>query len=169
MFDKILTLFGKRAPHPCMQWPLMDIVTPAFRTADHQIGDLKFGAPLDGAMQFGAPDEVEADAEGSTCLVYAKAGFFLEFDRAGLISTAYFVGPDECTPPYAQLKYSEPVIDSHRLTASHDPKAIQELFGSPRSVDEDEDETILYYESNGLTTEFEFSADGRLKRVNMYS
>ncbi len=168
MFKKLQSLFSEK-PHPCMQWPEMELSTPAFRTADQQIGDLKFGAPLDGAMQFGAPDQVEPGAEGSTCLVYAKAGFLLEFDKVGLISTAYFVGHDDYTPPYANLRHCTPVIDSHLVTSEFGPEKIQELFGVPKSVDQDEDETILFYEGNGLTTEFEFNQHGRLKRVNMYT
>ena len=167
MFKKLQKFFGAE-PHPSMQWPQLEIQTPAFQTSTRAVADLTFGSGIDGAMMFGAPDEVRPLDGGGVNLVYAKAGFQLEFDQDSLTCVAFFVSKDEYQPDTPGLTHCEPIVDGHKFGPSHSPAQVQDLLGAPKSVDEDEDETILDYERNGLTLEFEFTAAGALKRLSLF-
>lgn len=168
MLRKLLGVFVKVDRNPCSDWPPVEITTPPLNTGAQQVGYIRMGAPIDMARPLGAPDSIQTLEGNAINLVYAKAGFQLEFSGDALSSVAYFVAEDQFQPDASSLRYSEPVIDSHTLTGSHGFSGIEELFGSPLSIDRDTDETILYYRMNDLTVEFELGTRGMLKRVNVY-
>lgn len=168
MFRKLIEMFTSAFPNPCADWPKLDVVTPTFDTEKRRVGDLEFGAPLSMAKSFGKPDAVEPVEDDAMNLVYARAGFQLEFTNEAFSCVAFFVAQDGLQPDLPELSFSEPVVNSRKLTSSHDAAMFENVFGVPSSVDQDDSETILYYRFGGLTVEFELGAAGKLKRVNSY-
>jgi hypothetical protein len=161
---------GTRRSDPTADWPEVGAAPPEVALDQPAIGRLKFGSPLEEARYLGKPDSCRSLAPTYLELVYAKAGFQLDYENNGLAYAAFFVGPDPCQPRVGELGYCAPQLrGGRRFSSATTRKDLIGVFGQPRSVDDlDDDETILYFGAKGLVLEFELNATGCLKRWNLY-
>jgi hypothetical protein len=165
-------LFGIR-PDPTKDWPPTSAPAPVFHLQRKSAGSIRFGTPFTDAQTFGRPDHFKGDPAKSCDLLYARAGYELEYEGGGLVALIYFVGPDEYGPTHEALTYSRPMIAldesrTHELHADSNAEALVEIFGTPESADVDEDESILVWELGDFTVEAELNPQSRLKRLNIY-
>jgi len=155
---------------PTADWPSAPAVAPEVCLETPAIGRLKFGSPLDEARYFGKPD-ISRGREGDCReLLYAKAGFQLDFERGRLAYVAFFVGRDPYQPPVNGLAYCAPQLrGGHRFSGDTTREDLIGVLGEPESIDDaDQDEVVLSFFAKGLVLEFELNAEGRLKRWNLY-
>jgi hypothetical protein len=168
MLHRLLSLVKRSAPDdPTRTWPQMAIAAPRVDSAQNAIGPLHFGEELAAARVLGRPASLRWTQPGYCELLYAPAGFQIDFDAGRLAYATFFIAADSGRPRGASIVFSTPVVDGTRLTGTLSMKRIEALFGMPAAKDVDEDETILNYLRGKLTIEFEGSAAG-LKRVNVY-
>jgi len=165
------SVLGGVASHdPTIAWSLTgDLPTPEVQFATRRIGPLAFGAPLAEAQCFGRPDLFRRRHHDYFELVYARAGFQLDFEGGRLAYGAFFVGPDEFDPACRSLRYSRPHEAGGASFSDQTTKeTLVEIFGPPVSVDRDAQEIVVHFTRNGLTLEFELNGKGCLKRWNLY-
>lgn len=163
IFDKLL---GRR-PNPTEHWPRVSMPAPDINLSQGTIGPLRFGDDLASANVFGRPDMFRWTQSDYCQLVYAGAGFQIDFDSGKLACAAFFVGPDTHLPVGAS--FSKPrFFPSARFSKDTSQKEIEAVFGAPKSRDCDDDEILLFYEVKALTIEFECTPAGLLKRSNIY-
>ena len=169
MFKKLRKLLTKDTEDPSVDWPILETATPDIDTAERRVGPLNLGDDVSKASIFGKPDLFDRVDSDTFNLIYARAGFQIEFQKDKLTFIAYFVADDPFGPDCSNLNYCAPKIDGTLLNESFRAEDIDAGFGSPESVDKDSDETILFYRLNSLPVEFELNVPGQLKRVNIYS
>lgn len=172
MFSAFQNLFNTLSGRPDLSprtWPPSTLTEPpAFDTRHSSLGPLRFGDPLEHAQVLGRPDRFEQTAPHYHELLYAHAGFQIDFDSGRFAYVAFFIAADNDLPASAPITFSQPVLDSHRLSPATSLRDIEALVGPPKSRATDADETLLFYEKNGLTLEFEFMSSGLLKRLNLF-
>ena len=139
-----------------------------------RFGKIQFGDSFETAAFLGRPDHVSWIQKNYCALVYASGGFQIDYDNAKFVYLAFYIGLDDFVPKQKPMAFSKPKIlgcEPGRLELSSDIDRLrlEGLFGTAKSVDVDDDETILYYSRQGITMEFELDANkGRLKRWNLY-
>ncbi len=168
-FDQILG----RKPDPTARWGEFQLPIPDFDMVEMRFGKLKFGDGLEAAAFLGRPAQVQWPREDYCELLYAAGGFQIDFDNGKFAYLALLIGPDPCVPTDVAFTYAKPRLrgasqESVRLTESTRRAELEKLLGAPTTADEDKDETVLSYEWDRLTMEFEFTPDGRLKRWNLF-
>ncbi len=169
MLNLLARFFAGPRTVPPGEWPISTITEPPrFNSSRRAFGPLRFGDALESASAFGRPDHFLKSEDDYWELIYAQAGFQIDFDADRLAYIAYFIAPDACLPKAAPITFSQPVIDSHRLSSTTSPEHVETLFGPPKSREEEENELVLSYDENGLTMEFEFTSTTSLKRLNIY-
>src|SRR5262245_11299033 len=156
----------KGSPDLTADWPQASGPTPAIDCARESIGGLRFGDDLELARKFGRPDRFRWTQPDYCELLYAPAGFQIDFEARRLAYAAFFVGPDEHVPSVPAMSFSSLQVDSTLVSRETSSKQIEAAFGRPSSQDVDAEESVLFYPRGKLTLEFEFSAAGMLKRVN---
>lgn len=132
------------------------------------IGSLRFGDELAGARVLGRPDRARWTQPGYCELLYASAGFQIDFDADRLAYAAFFIAADSSGPDGASIVFSTPSLDGIRVTADLSLQRVEALLGVPMARSVDQDETILSYVRGKLTIEFEGSASDQLKRLNVF-
>jgi hypothetical protein len=155
---------------PTADWLQIATLAPDVCLDTPAIGRLKFGGALDEARSLGKPDSCRRVELNYLELVYAKAGFQLDFENDRLVYAAFFIGPDAGQPPIGGLVHCSPrTLAGARFSKETTREDLIGVFGEPESIDDaDEDESILCFFAKGLVLEFELNADGRLKRWNLY-
>jgi hypothetical protein len=161
-------LFGRR-PDPTWDWPIEVPAVPDLDLSRMALGSLRFGDAVEAARGLGRPDRFRWKDGGYCELLYARAGFQLDFEDGRLCYMAFFIGADADGPSHPALSPSEPRIRGESpLTAETGKDDLQRRFGPPGSEDSDDDETVLYYRRDRVTMEFELDGMGHLKRWNLY-
>jgi hypothetical protein len=156
-------------PDPTVDWPDQGESTPDFDWSTLSFGPLRFGDPVDRAAAFGRPDTFRWTQPGYCELVYARSGFLLQFDRGGFAYVAWLIGPDPRRPDVDDARYSTPSLDGElTLTARTRSDTIRARLGEPLSEDAATADSVLIYAGEGVVLEFEFDAEGSLKRWNVY-
>lgn len=168
MLERLLSMLKRSAPDPTREWPRTGIATPPVDTRRGTIGPLSFGRELAAARVWGRPDSLRWTQPDYCELVYAAAGFQVDFDAGRLAYVAYFIADDASLPKKTPVVFSTPVVDGTRLTSGLSAKRIEGLFGPPDASDREEDEWVLTYVRGPVTAEFEGAEAGTLKRVNAY-
>lgn len=154
---------------PTEEWGPSPSRLPSLDWSALRFGPLGFGDALEDAAALGRPDAFRWTQPGYCELLYARAGFQIDFDRGCFAYLAYFIGPDPAGPMHPQLTYCTPELDDElALTRDVRVQDIKSRLGPPFSEDIEVDETVLFYEGGGVVLEFEFDARGRLKRWNLY-
>jgi len=167
MLRSLLNTLTGRRPDPTEGWPQISLSAPDIDSSQGGIGPLRFGDELATAHLFGRPDIFRWIQPDYCEMVYTRAGFQIDFDKGRMAYAAFFLGPDSHL--LAGASFSAPRLDSSsRLSRDIQLKQIETVFGHPKSRDTDAEEIILFYEKNGLTIEFEATATGELKRLNVY-
>jgi hypothetical protein len=164
------SVLGGAAFHdPTVEWSFVpDLPTPVIRLSGRLIGPLGFGAPLAAAQVFGRPGQFRRVHHDYFELVYARAGFQLDFEADRLAYAAFFVGPD-AFEPRQNLHYCRPVeAEAGQFSGQTTQEVLEQSFGKPVSIDRDEQETIVNFARDGLVLEFELNQGGKLKRWNLY-
>lgn len=150
-----------------VDWPRQSTVAPGIDTVGGKLGPVKFGTNLDSARFFGRPDQFSWTQRGYCELIYAKAGFQIDYDSGQLGYAAFFIGPDLLLP--AGVFFSAPTLDSSfRLSSDTSLAQVNSAIGPPKSQDRDDEEAITVYEKGILTLELEWNPKGKLKRLNVY-
>jgi len=163
-------LAGQYSDHAVLDWPVIDAPAPEVNVAENRFGRLKFGAPLDDAHYLGKPESCRRIGRDYLELVYARAGFQVDFDHGLLAYGAFFVGPDEAQPATEGLTYCFPALEGGpRFTPQTSRADLEKVFGPPDQVDAmDADDVIVTFRKGDLVLEFEMNLAGGLKRWNIY-
>ena len=157
------------AGNPTERWMDGSAIAPPFDWSLLRFGPISFGDPLAAAEPLGKPDTFRWTQPGYCELLYARAGFQIDFDRGCFAYLAYFIGPDLTGPVHPDLQFSTPSLDDEvALTRDVHMDDLKARLGPPVSEDGDAEETVLFYVGGGVVLEFEFDAEGRLKRWNLY-
>jgi hypothetical protein len=161
-------LFGLQKD-PTADWPILVQSTPEVDCTRRMVSSMHFGDPWTVARQFGRPDRFRWIQPGYCELIYAQAGWQMDFDQDRFAYVAFFIGPDCYVPTMCPpISFSRPHVDGMTLSCETTQAQVEQKFGPPRSRDRDEDETILFYAGSALTLEFELTPAGNLKRLNIY-
>lgn len=165
----LLNFFFGRKTDPTASWPVTSFTLPEINLQVGSIGPVKPGSPLNKAIIFGKPDSFKWSKDGNCELLYARQGFLLEYENQLLVYFAFFIDDDEFLPAHPDLAFSRPLIKGHgQLSADTDRQTLASWLGAPSSEDIDSEETILVYNRNSLTIEFELNTSGHLKRLNVF-
>ncbi len=169
ILDRILG----RPADPTAQWGQFQPPIPDFDLVEMKFGKLKFGAGYDAASFLGRPAKIRWPRKDYGELIYPDGGFQMDFDNGKFAYLAFQIGPDPCVPTDIKFIHSKPRLrgasqESVRLTESTSRADLEKLLGAPTTTDEDKDETVISYEWDRLTMEFEFTPAGRLKRWNLF-
>ncbi len=173
MIEALQRLFGNRSD-PTANWGPFHLPTPDFNIASMTFGALRFGEEFQAASFLGRPDHFQWTMPKYCELLYALGGFQLDFKDGKFAYAAFFLGPDRHLPKHRNLQFSKPCLrgfipDGLHLSPDLVRSDIAKFFGQPKTVDEDADETILFYERQSVTMEFELDGKHeRLKRWNVY-
>jgi hypothetical protein len=166
---KLVERFLHDSSDPTERWAPAVWTAPAFDWSDLRFGPICFGDPLERAEPLGRPDIFRRTLPGYCEMIYLRAGFQIDFDDGRFAYIAYFIASDPQEENHPDMGYSTPVLDDE-LTLTPDVLAddIKQKLGPPSDEQIDIDETVLVYAGGGIVVEFEFDADGRLKRWNLY-
>ncbi len=156
------------APDFIAGWPELPVSAPAVDLAGGGIGPLSFGCALEAARVFGRPTRFARPQRDHCELLYAPAGFQLDFDGGHLAYAAFFVAADELLPDPSITFCEVRLRGIGVLTWAATPRDAEALLGRPTSRDDDSDESVWCYEKETITLELEFGDTGRLKRVNVF-
>lgn len=161
-------LFGRRAD-PTKDWPAEEGEAPECDLSRMAFGPLCFGSPIEAARCFGRPDRFRWKTGDYCELLYARAGFQLDFEEGRLAYVAFFIGEDESSSLHPTAATAQPRIrGGARLTSQVGRQELLDYFGVPVSEESSDDEAILYYGRGVVTMECELDANGHLKRWNLY-
>lgn len=157
------------AGDPTETWPPASADVPAIDWSELRFGPIAFGDPLECAAGLGRPDRFRWTQPGYCELLYARSGFQIDFDRGRFAYLAWFIGPDPANPQHDAMNFGTPTLDEDfALTRDTHIEQVRARLGPATSEDVDDHETVLFYTGGGIVLEFEFDADGRLKRWNLY-
>ena len=163
----ISKLTGERLD-PTRAWPVSSPATPVVDLARRTIGSLRFGDPIDGAHVFGRPDRFRWSQKDYCELLYAGAGFQIDFDAGRFVYVAFFVGSGAGLPESSDLRFTSVRIDGGEISSKSSVSDLQTLFGRPLSDDREDEEIVVCYVRNGLIIEFEAAPSGTLSRVGIF-
>ncbi|EKD81463.1 MAG: hypothetical protein ACD_39C01795G0002 [uncultured bacterium] len=150
-------------------WPVRDFVMPDFDLASMTFGPLHFGCELACAQFFGRPDLFTWKGKDYCKLLFARAGFQIDFEDGHLCYIAFFIGPDEFLPEHQALVFSQPnLAQGRRFNRQTSTADLKKFLGEVESEDIDSDEIIITFLRSGITLEFELTTDGFLKRWNLF-
>jgi hypothetical protein len=154
---------------PTRDWPAGPAGAPPFDWSLLRFGPICFGDVLECAQPLGRPDVFRWTQPGYCELLYARAGFQINFDRGCFAYLAYFIAPDTTGPVHTNMQYSTPALDDEvALTRDILIADLKARLGPPLSEDVSGDETVLFYVGGGVVLEFAFDGAGHLKRWNLY-
>lgn len=167
----ILDLILGRRKDPTREWGKTISELPEYDLEQMRFGTLRFGDPINAASSLGRPEQFQFIQAEYCELIYASLGFQIDFEEGRLACILFFIGPDEFQPKDPKLRFSKPRVrgclsKNVQLSEAVDRSELERMFGSPKSVDVDDDETILFYELRGTTMEFEF--DGKTGRLKLW-
>lgn len=168
MLERLLSKLKPTLPDPTREWPRTGIATPPVDTDRGTVGSLRFGSEIAAARGWGRPDLLRWTQPDYCELLYAAAGFQVDFAAGRLAYAAFLIAEDESLPTGMPIVFSTPTVDGTRLTSGMSAKRIKGFFGPPQVDDHDGDEWVLTYVRGAVTAEFEGAAAGTLKRVNVY-
>ena len=156
------------APDFVVRWPELPVAAPDIDPANAAIGPLTFGCALEAASVFGRPTRFVGSERDYCELLYAAAGFQIDFDSGHLAYAAFFVAADELLPALDITFCEVRLRGIGVLTWASTPRDVEALLGPPTSRDDDPDESVWCYEMETVTVELEFGSTGKLKRVNVF-
>ncbi len=156
------------ATEPVTVWPDIAVDAPTIDPVRGRIGPLAFGAELAAARVFGRPTRFSHPGRDYCELLYAAAGFQVDFDHSRLAYAAFFVAPDALLPDPGIIFCKVRLADLGVLTWASRPGDVQALLGVPWSRDDGADESVWAYRGPVATLELEFGDTGGLKRVNVF-
>lgn len=167
LFPKLLP---QRDQDPTANWSEAPLQVPDVCLETAAVGQLKFGDALAAARYLGKPDEWRRSEPDYLELVYARAGFQLDFEHERLAYVAFLIGPDAGPPVTAHRAVCTPQLrGGRRFSAQTSREDLIATLGDPESIDaEDKDEVVLSFFAQGLVLEFELNSAGRVQRWNVY-
>jgi hypothetical protein len=111
-------VFGRRAD-PTKDWPTEVGEAPECDLSRMAFGPLCFGSPIEAARCFGRPDRFRWKTGDYCELLYARAGFQLDFEEGRLVYVAFFIGEDESSSLHPTAATAQPRLrGGARLTRS---------------------------------------------------
>ncbi len=171
-------IFGKKVatpPDPTVNWPASVVRVLPLAPYEGQYGDLKFGAPIDAARSLGKPSRFRWIQNDYCELLYARAGFQIDFEGDRFAYIAFFTDRHVAEPDVeggfdlAVVDLRLPGNKSIQFSRESTRDVIEKYFGNSTRTDTDDDETILTYEFSGLTMELEMNPTrATLMRLNLY-
>jgi hypothetical protein len=169
MFGELLRKLRGIGPDPTQAWPVVRLATtPVLDIDGGLVGSLRFGCPLEEARRvFGKPTRFRRNGRRYGQLLYAGAGFQIDFDEGRLAYVAYFIGPDECLPDPSVVFCRPTLASGLTLGPAFGRAEIDRAFGGA-SVDQDATETVFTWRASAVTVEIELDAAGLLKRLNAF-
>jgi len=158
-----------RQPNPTHAWPIVELSQPEINLEDIRLHSLRFGDALNSAQCLGRPDTFRGSENDYCELLYARYGFQIDFDSGRFAYLAFYIGPDAKTSQLKGLEWSHPhITGAGNLTATITDSQITGWLGAAGDEEKDGNESTLFYPKGEITMEFEFNADGCLKRWNLY-
>jgi hypothetical protein len=129
---------------------------------------LTFGDELEAARLFGRPD-IFTRGDASFTLTYKRWGLTLGFELGKFAQATYRIGDsirdgDEAGAPYAAPRGPDGLSLTSRTTKGE----LIERFGQPSTLQDLDNEVILYYEQGPLMSEFQLDEEGCLTGWDVY-
>ena len=171
--DRIFKKLNPEEPDPTLEWGEYRGMELVVVPEENRIGNLQFGDPLSAAEALGKPSSFEWGYPGYCDLTYAQGGFQLDFDEGRLVFAAFCLD-HHMLEPEKEFTFATPLVvlsGGERIELSKRLKAadLVEIFGHPKKIDKDSDETILFFEAGPLTMEFELRPETHtLARWNLF-
>ena len=168
MFKNLLDRLKGLPPDPTADWPQLNPTTPAIDWSGGTIGGVRFRANLESARGvFGKPSEVKWIDKNYCSLIYASAGFEVDFQNDRLASAAILTQID-CYSS-AGITPTSSQIDGFSFSQHTTLDDVTRRFDKAEQPhDVDDEEIIVTYERHGLSVEFEFTLERTLKRLNLF-
>ena len=168
MLRNLFARWARRHPDPTQDWPVALPDTPPLDLRRGTVGPIRFGDPLQSACVFGRPDCCRLVRAGYFELVYAGAGFQIDFEDGRLAYAAFFLGPEGDGTGPEGLRSATLQLDGQRLSGHTALAHLAESWGPASTEERDDEEIVVWYLRSGFTVELEARPDGLLKRVNAY-
>jgi hypothetical protein len=175
ILDYFKRLFGFKVD-PTVEWSELPPATPTIDLRTMQVGPLSFWDPIAKGRELGRPDLCQRVAGKVDELVYARAGFLLEFYRGRFSYAAFMLSEDgfeEVGREHEEMVYCRPKVilpngEAVEFSPDLELEALVEWLGKPESADVDDEESVILWRRQGTSIEAELNARGRLKRFNLY-
>ncbi len=146
---------------PAQQWPVVGGQKLRFDLDRNTINGVGLHAPWTSLQVFGPPELKRRKVEDS--LVYLARGFSADLYQ-GHVSSYSFVWNDYLRQGFQPFEGGFSYRGKElQLDGDTTDKEIETLFDEPYWRDEGKDETILFYEWEGVEWQFEIDTEGRLK------
>jgi hypothetical protein len=170
MFRSLLNVLGFGANRRFADWPEARDFAPILNIAERKISGLRFGSSIEEARVLSRPDGGKQTRPDTNELLYARLALLLEFgDTEGLEYAAFFVAPDRHDPRHSNLRHQPVTLSTGEvLSAQTSEPELVRIFGAPREIDRDDDETVIFHRVHGMEVECELTTAGTLKRLNIF-
>jgi len=163
-------------PNPTIDWPEPQNVELNLVPHEGRLGNLRFGASIENARIFGKPSRFRWIRNNYCELLYAQAGFQIDFDGGQFGYMAFFINRHVAEPDIAG-GFDLAIVNllladggTGQLTKESKRDVIEGYYGTATRIDDDDDEIVLHYEIAGVTMEFELDPnDKTLMRLNLYA
>lgn len=157
---------------PSAEWPELPPCKPAVNLAAMTFGGLRFGAALAEARVFGRPDKATFNEKRAE-LLYARCGFSLEFEDGALSAVVFLIAREDYSPDHPALAFARPSITLmdggvSEFADTTTAQTLVERFGKPSEVDNDAEETVVYWTMGKVSVEAELFPTNRLKRLSFW-
>jgi hypothetical protein len=165
-------MMGRR-PDPTESWEPFQLPIPDFDPTERCFGSLKFADEISAASFLGRPTRVQWSKSDYIELLYATGGFQVDFDHGRFAYLTFFIRLDERIASKVEITCAEPLLRTNgqnlvRFSKSSTADELKRLFGQPTTTDNDEDESVLSFDRNRLTLEFELNSEQLLKRWSVF-
>ncbi|MFZ2956298.1 MAG: hypothetical protein WA705_05360 [Candidatus Ozemobacteraceae bacterium] len=167
-FKRIIDFFKA---DPTRNWPVSARKMLTFNISDRTVNGTTFGHSFEALEIFGKPDNEKPVYD--KVFQYLQHGLLVELKEEEKIDFFAFVFQnDECRKEERFAEARASFVNAKGGTLSLSKATcmadITVFMGEPKSIDEDEEEVILFYEIDDLRIEWELTLAKNLKRVNLF-
>ena len=156
-------LFG--TPDPTQSWIANPTVSLELDLDRHMLGGVRLGEPVERISGLGPPDNLKATRDG--CCEYKALGLQVGFDGGRIDSFQLVFAEAEYLSGYTP--FAGPIRHHGQALALDSNTTLDDFmarFGEPYWRDDDDDETILFYEfAADFEWQVEVDEDSRLKAL----
>lgn len=155
-------------PDPTRNWREVPQRTLTFTIPNRTVNGTAFGHSFESLETFGKPGNESPVYD--RVFNYLEHGFIVELQEDEKIDFFGFVFRNDTGENFTEARASVVKGDGATLVLSKSSSMadITAFMGEPKSIDEDEEEVILFYQIDDLRIEWELTLTKFLKRVNVF-
>lgn len=138
------------------------------------IEGVQFGTPLEECRQLGRPERIKVIDRTYISFRYPARGFLADFDRGELdcVRLVTLLDPrvlDTRGFEATRVTVTSPHQPDQTWTASTTGDAVRQCLGEPETIDDDDEERVLFHNWGDYRIETEFTLEDQLKCVNIFT